>query len=126
MTLQFLLVLIFLAINADVWCSELLTTNSSGTCTVHVACIVGVHSGVDSHVLNIIQRLSLLECVVARCKHLAHVVGLLAQQSITLASAANIATLLAPERAAVVPLEGFLAGGVTHPTIVVPVMGQTC
>ncbi len=80
----------------------------------------------NTHVGNILERLSLLEGVAGGGHHLAHIVGLLSQNRVTLATASKITALLAPESGRVVPLEGFLAGGVAHTTIIVLVVGQTC
>ena len=79
-----------------------------------------------THVLDLIEVFSFLKGIVASSEHLAHIVRLLSQQRIALASTANVASLLAPEGGRVVPLEGLLAGGVAHATIIVPIVGQSC
>ena len=99
-----------------------LATDSSSAGSVQVAGIVGVHCGVNAHVHIAVKRLVFRKGVSACRHHFAHIIGLLLQERVRLAAFGKVAPLLAPVRACIVPLEGFLARCVAHATVVISQM----
>ena len=63
--------------------------------------------------------------VVGRRNHFAHVVSLKAHEGVLLATSAVIASFLAPVSGRVVPFKGFLAGSVTHASMVVSSVSES-
>ena len=96
-----------------------LATDSGGASSVQVAGIVGVHGSVNSHVHIVGKRLVFREGVRACRHHFAHIIGLLLEERVRLAAFGKVASLLAPVRACVVPLKGFLARCVAHAAVII-------
>ena len=105
--------------------SVLLPAHSRHASSVQIRGVVWVHGRMNSHVLHVLQILALHERIRWACHHLAHIIRLLTQQLVRLASPCKITAFLAPESARIVPFKGFLAGSVAHATVIISVMGKS-
>ena len=112
--------------HSDGVCSVLLTAHSCETGTIEIARVVRVHGRVDAQVFQVVERFAIGERIRGLRHHFAHIICLFVQKRVHLASPAKVATLLAPERARVIPLKGFLARNIAHAAIVVAIVSQAC
>ena len=93
-----------------------MAAHASEASFVEVSGVVGVHSGVNSQVFNVVEVFVIEQRIVGGGEHLAHVLRLLAQKRVLLSPHSNITALVAPRVRRVPPLESLLATYIAHAT----------
>lgn len=99
--------------------SIVLPPDSSKAHFIEIGGIDRVESSMDSFIFYVVQILMFSKSIVGCCHHFAHVLSFLSEQRIRHSTSGKVAALLAPKDRGIPPFEGFLAGSIAEPTLII-------